>query len=158
MWCSGSGVGSLLDGRLVLEVAYPNMAVQRRAVVDLQPADLDVAAEPGVSAQGQLVARRDLAFDLALQRHVRAFEQRLDVGAVRDVDVARHAQLALDAAVRVHRAVVDELAFENVSRTHLKLLFPVALDLTVLSRSRSFRHRILDVHPSPTTWDSGAKR
>src|SRR5207244_1271242 len=103
----------LLTGRVGLKVTHPNVAVQRRAVVDLQSAHDDVAAELGVLAQGQLVARGDRAFDLALQRHVGALEQRSHARAGGNVDVAAHADLALDLAVGVDRAVVDELAFEG---------------------------------------------
>src|SRR5262249_13232768 len=71
---AASGVCCLLAGRLVLKVTHPNVAVQRGAIVDLEPANGDVAAEPRVLRQGQLVARRHGAFDLALERHAVAFE------------------------------------------------------------------------------------
>src|SRR5207249_2866811 len=104
----GVGVGCLLAGRLLLKVTHPYVAVQGCAIVDLQPADLDVAAEPGVPAQCELVPCRHHALDVALQRHVRALEKGLDVRAVGDVDVAAHPNLALDAAIGVDRPVVDE--------------------------------------------------
>src|SRR5205807_435284 len=147
---SGTGVGSLLAGRLVLKLSHPDMAVQRRAVVDLQALDDNVTAEPRVLAEGQLVTRRDRAFDRALQRNVGSFEQRFDGGAIRDVDVARDPDLTLDAPVGVDRAVVYELAFQDVPWTHLKLLAPVALDFTVFSSA--FGYRFLDVHALPPTW------
>src|SRR2546421_4350645 len=147
----------LLTGRVGLKVTHPNVSVQRRAVVDLQPAHDDVAAELGVLAEGQLVTRRDRAFDLTLQRHVRALEQRPHARPGRNVDVAAHADLALDLAVGVDRAVVDELAFEDVSGTHRELLAPVAFDLTVFRRSRAFRYRFLNVHSLPPTWNLRAK-
>src|SRR5437879_12818371 len=81
-FASGTGVGSLLPGRLLLKVTHPNMAVQRRAVVDLQPADRDVTAEPRVLAEGQLVTRRVRAFDRALQRNVRSLELSLYITTV----------------------------------------------------------------------------
>jgi hypothetical protein len=83
---AGVGVGCLLAGRLVLKVAHSNVAVQRRAIVDLQPADLDVAAEARVAAQGQLVPGGHHALDVAFQRHVRALQKGLDVRAIGDVD------------------------------------------------------------------------
>src|SRR5438309_1292401 len=55
----------LLPGRLLLNVAHPNVSVQRRAIVDLQSAHDDVAAEPRVLAQGQLVTRGDRPLDRA---------------------------------------------------------------------------------------------
>src|SRR5882672_6065662 len=151
---AGTGVGSLLPGRLLLKVTHPNVPVQRRAVVDLQPADHDVAAEPGILAQGQLVARRDRAFDLTLQRHVRALEQRSDTRPRGHVDVAPDPDLTLHLAVGVDRSVIDELAFQDVSRAHRELLAPVTLDFTVFRRSRTFCHRLLNVHASPPTWNT----
>src|SRR2546428_8109865 len=139
----------LLTGRVGLKVTHPNVSVQRRAVVDLQSAHDDVAAELGVLAEGQLVARGDRAFDLALKRHVGAFEQRSHARAGGNVDVAAHPDLALDLAVGVDRAVVDELAFEDVSGTHRELLAPVAFHLTVVGRSRTSCPRPLNSHALP---------
>src|SRR5439155_17489691 len=143
---AGVRVASLLAGRLVLKFTHPDVAVQRRAIVDLKPAHLDVAAQPCVPSQGQLVARGDRAFDRALERHVRTFEQRLDSRAIGDVDVAGHADLAFDASIGVHRPVVDESALEDIARTHRELLFAVALDFAVVGRSRAFCNRLLYVH------------
>src|SRR5438477_6422426 len=150
---AGTGVGTLLTGRLVLKVTHPDVSVQRRAIVDLQPADLDVAAQLRVPAQGQLVTRSDRTLDRSLQRHVRAFEQSLHARAAGDIDVAGHADLALDAAVGMHRSVIDQLAFQDVSRTHRELLLAVTFDFAVFHRSRAFGYRLLNVHALPPTWN-----
>src|SRR5207302_30315 len=78
---AGTGVASLLAGRLLLKVTHPNVAVECCAIVNLQSADLDVAAQPRVLAEGQLVARGNHALDLSLERHIGALEQSFDVGA-----------------------------------------------------------------------------
>src|SRR6266550_2237861 len=150
---AGTGVGTLLTGRLMLKVTHPDVSVQRRAIVDLQPADLDVAAQLRVLAQGQLVARGDRALDRALQRYVRAFEQSLHARSAGDVDVAGHADLTLDAAVGMHRAVIDQLAFQDVSGTHRELLLAVTFDFAVFYSSRAFGYRLLNVHALPPTWN-----
>jgi len=76
-----------------------------------------------------------------------------DVGAGSNVDVAAHPDLALDPAVRMHGAVVDELAFEDVARPHRELLPTVTFDFTVVDRSCTFCHRLLNVHALPPTWN-----
>src|SRR5205823_771131 len=162
---AGTGVGTLLTGRLVLKVTHPDVPVQRRAIVDLQSADLDVAAELRIPAEGQFVSRGDRAFDRSLQRHIGTFEQGLDCRAACHVDVAGHPDLALDAAVGVDGTVIDQLAFQDVSGTHRELFLAVAFDLAVFHRSRTFGYRLLNVHALPPTWnflrpgtpESGAK-
>src|SRR5215472_5667864 len=162
---TGTGVAALLAGRLVLKVTHPNVSVQRRAVVDLKPLYLDVAAQSRVPAEGQLVTRCDHALDVALERHVAAFEECLDGRSGSNVDVAGHPDLALDAPIRVHRPVVDELALEDVARPHRELLLAIPFDFAVLCGRLAFRHRLLNVHASPPTWnlpsatdaESGAK-
>src|SRR5207302_823710 len=54
--------------------------------------------------------------------------------------------VALDLAVGVDRAVVDELALEDVLRAHRELLAPVAFDFSVFGRSRAFCYRLLSFH------------
>ena len=43
-WSAGGGVGRLAAG-LVLKVAHSDVPVQRRAILDLQAADLDVSIQ-----------------------------------------------------------------------------------------------------------------
>src|SRR5229473_2171068 len=70
-----SGEVALAAGRLLLTVSHADVPVEAGTVLDLESAHDDVSAEPGVLAEGQLVARGDGAFESSLHRHVRSLDQ-----------------------------------------------------------------------------------
>src|SRR5713226_6241226 len=78
-FCGSSAPGeieALAAGRLLLTVSHTDVPVEAGTVLDLQPAYDDVAAQPRVLAERQLVPRRDRAFEVSLHCHVRSFDQR----------------------------------------------------------------------------------
>src|SRR5260370_39776295 len=101
-WVGGSSadvvIGRLAAGGLLLKVAHPDVAVQAGAVLDLQPARLYVAVQFRLLPQGEVVACREPAFDLALDVDILSLDQSLDHRPVSDLDVAAERQLAFGAA------------------------------------------------------------
>src|SRR5579859_2420636 len=134
---------------LLLKASHPDVAVEARAVLDLKPLDVDVAAQAGRLAERQLVAGADRAFDLAANGHVRSLDRSLHRRARRDVDVAADVQLTLGAALHGEAAAVAQLAFEAVARAERELVARIAsrLDAVFVGFVRSdFRH--LSLHKS----------
>src|SRR5258708_36838247 len=72
----------------LLKVAHPDMTVEARAVVDLQPPHGDVAIDLARLAERQLVTSRQHALDVTANRDVLAFDERLHVAALADLEVA----------------------------------------------------------------------
>src|SRR5947209_605614 len=147
--CSaGGGVGRLATG-LVLKVAHSDVAVEAGAVLDLQPAHLDVSVQLRRLSQRELVAGGELALDLALDGHVLALEQCLHDRPVSDLDVAAESELAFGVAtVDGHAAAVRQLAFQAVVRAERELLEPITLGvgLAVGLDRRALRYRLLCFH------------
>src|ERR1700675_2766560 len=104
-------LGTLVPGALLLKVAHSNVTVEACAVLDLQPAHIDVTAQLCVLAEDQLVACVEGAFDVSLDRDVGSLQQGLHLRAGGNIDVARDAKLALGTTVQVHVALVSQLAF-----------------------------------------------
>src|SRR5690348_334228 len=66
----------------LLKVAHPDVTVEACAVLDLQPLHGDVAVDLAGLANRQLVTRRQHTLDVAANRDVRAFDERLDVATL----------------------------------------------------------------------------
>src|ERR1700704_2146334 len=134
---------------MLLNVTHAYVAVEAGAVFDLKPADHDVAAEPCVLAQRELVPRCDWTLDLPLHSHVRSFDQDPGRRTLRHVHVACDPELAFGAAIDVHVPVIDQLALEAVVRPHRELALPVTLAVSVVvgrSHRGAFCHCVLNVH------------
>ena len=102
------------------------MAVEAGTVLDLKPLHRHVAAELGVLAQSELVARGQHALDVTFDGHVRPFDESLHGRAVADLEVARDPKLALGLSLDGHVPVVVELAIEAVARAQRDLVGSVA--------------------------------
>ena len=122
------------------------MAVQAGAVLDLEPAHRYVPDQLRAPAQYQLVARVEGAFHVALDRDVRCLKQGLDLGPGGNIDIARHAKFAFGSPVDVHGAVVSQLAFKAVVRSHREPTGPITLFVLGSLHRRAFCDCLLYVH------------
>src|ERR1700682_5658632 len=146
---AGADARFLAAGAVLLNVSHADVAVEARSVLDLEPADHDVAAEPRVLAEGQLGASGDGALDIALDGHVGRLDRDPCCRSLRDVEISRDVDLAFSTTIDVDAAVIHELAFETVVRTHRDLTLPVSLAIAIViggSHVRAFRHCLLNVH------------
>src|SRR5207302_7893443 len=128
---------------------HSDVAVEARAVLDLQPAHLNVSVQLRRLSQRELVAGGELALDLALDGHVLALEQGLHHRPVSNLDVAAETKLALGvAAVDAHAAAVRQLAFQAVIRAEREFLEPITfgLRLAVGLDRRTLRYSLLCFH------------
>src|SRR2546428_2349165 len=145
---AAGGVGRLAAG-LLLKVAHSDVAVQRRAVLDLQPLDLDVSVQLRRLGKGELVTSRELPLDLALDGDIGSFEQGLHDRSVPDLDVAADAKFAFGVApVDGHAAAVGQLALEAVIGAERELLGSITLGvgLAVSLHWRAFHYSLLCFH------------
>src|SRR5216684_8427880 len=81
------GIGRLAAGGLLLKVAHSDVALQAGAVLDLQPAHLYISVQLRLLPQGELVAGRQPALDLALDGHVGSLKKGFHDRSAPDLDV-----------------------------------------------------------------------
>src|ERR1700681_3751048 len=96
---AGAGGRFLAAGAVLLNVSHSDVAVEAGAVLDLQPAHDDVAAEPCVLAQGQLVLHIDSPLDLSPHVHVGRLDRDPRCRSLRDVEISGDLDLAFGTAI-----------------------------------------------------------
>src|SRR4029077_10992315 len=138
--------GRLAAG-VLLKVAHTDVAVQAGAVLDLQPAHLDVSVQLRRFAQRELVAGGELALDHALDGDVGGLDQGLHDRAIPDLHVATDSKLAFSVpAIDRHVTAVVQLALEAVVRAERELLLSLALGVGLAVRVRALSHGLLCIH------------
>src|SRR5581483_404448 len=137
-----------LDSATLLEASCAHVAVDARAVLDLEALGDDVAVDLAGAAEEHLLARGHGTFDIAADGDARPVDQRLDGRPGRDVHGAADPELAFDAALHADAAGVNQAAVEAVTGAERELVLArVTLRFGAVFRfvvDGGFRH--LSVH------------
>src|SRR5207245_4254715 len=98
---------------------HGDVPVQGRAVLDREPAHLDVTVEVSGPAEGQAASRGHVSVDLAADADVRALYRGLDVGGAVHRHVAAGLELTLDRAGDLEVALDLQASMQAVARAEV---------------------------------------